>query len=379
MSGRVAISGSKNAALPILAASLLTTGRCHLTNMPDIDDVNVMLKILADLGSQIKRPHRHEIIIATPKIRLSTPNPQLVQRLRASILLAGALIARTGQCRLFHPGGCVIGRRPIDTHLEAFRQLGVALRQEDNYYQLTTKQLRGRQIFLDEVSVTATENAVMAACLARGKTTITPAACEPHVVDLCLFLQKMGYQISGAGNHTIVITTNNKQLSTINIEHRLISDEVETGTLAAAALITKGKITLDNAPVDNLASIIHKLRQFGGRLSIKKPSLIVEYTEPLTAAGVQVDTWPRLPTDLQPVLTVLATQSRGTSLIHDWMYERRLGYIDELVKMGASITLCDPHRAIVAGPTKLSGGQIISPDIRAFLLFTLHYGQTYCH
>lgn len=369
--GATTISGGKNAALPILAASLLTTGICRLTNLPDIEDVTTMLAILEGLGVKINRHSRHELTLNAAKLNKSQPHPQLVQRLRASILIAGALLTRTGRCRLFHPGGCVIGRRPIDTHLEAFSRLGIKIKQENDYYQLTNRGLRGRRIFLDEVSVTATENAIMAACLARGVTAITPAACEPHVVDLCRFLSKLGYQINGAGTHTIIITGNN-QLSAIDIEHRLVSDEVETGTLAIAILATKGQATLNNVPADNLDCIIHKLRAMGGLLNLRNDQLLVEYpAKPLMASKIQVDTWPRLPTDLQPPLTVLATQASGNSLIHDWIYERRLGHIDELTKMGAEIILCDLHRAIVCGPTPLYGNQIISPDIRAGIAFVL--------
>lgn len=362
LEGEVITPGCKNAALPIIAACLLTDEECVIENVPNIFDVHVMLDILTDLGAKIQWLDKHTVSIHCQKITKHQLDPEKVRLLRASILFMGPLLARLGKIEMFHPGGCVIGRRPVDVHFEALRNLGATITQDGVNYYAQADKLVGKQMFLDEVSVTATENAVMASVLAKGETIITPAACEPHVVDLVNFLKKMGADIIGEGTHTIKIRGVKKLKGT---KYKIIPDQLDAGTFAVAAAATKGHIIIKNIIPLHLECIVHKLKEMGVNLDLRENELEVFPSPNLKAAKIQIDTWPRLPTDLQAPFCVLATCSQGTSLVHDWMYERRFGYIDELIRMGANITLCDPHRALVTGPTKLYGTKIISPDIRA--------------
>ena len=360
--GTIKISGSKNAALPIIAATLLTDETCKLSNVPRIDDVKNLLKIMEKIGS------KHDFVgndltIRTEKITSHILDEKLVRKLRASILLMGPMLARVGKCKMPHPGGCIIGRRPIGVHFDALRMMGVKITQDEEFYFAEVNKLKlPEQIYLDEVSVTGTENALMAASLGTGRTTICPAACEPHVQDLAEFLTQMGARIEGAGTHNLVVEGVDK-LSGAN--HRVVSDEVESGTMAVAAIATKGRIRLENAPIKNMMPIIHKLTQMGAEIKIKDNYIEFIYNGEIKSTKIQVDTWPRIPTDLQPPLTVLATQAEGTSLVHDWLFDRRFGYADDLVKMGANITLCDPHRILITGPTKLYPTNMPTLDLRA--------------
>jgi UDP-N-acetylglucosamine 1-carboxyvinyltransferase len=273
------------------------------------------------------------------------------------------MLARIGKCELAHPGGCIIGKRPVGVHFDVLHEMGAKIIQDENCYSAEAKKINlPDRIYMDEVSVTATENAMMAASLGQGKTTLCPAACEPHVQDLAHFLQKMGAIIDGEGTHNITITGVSKLSGT---EHRIISDEVEAGTFAIAGILTKGKVKLLNAPIENLEPIISKLKQMGAKIEIKNEEATFSHQGDLKATKIQVDTWPRIPSDIQPPLTVLATQANGTSLIHDWLYDRRFGYTDDLAKMGANITMCDPHRVLVTGPTKLNSAKLPSLDLRA--------------
>ncbi|MFA6423655.1 MAG: UDP-N-acetylglucosamine 1-carboxyvinyltransferase [Patescibacteria group bacterium] len=360
--GTIKVSGSKNAALPIIAATLMTDETCKLTNVPRINDVENLLKIMAKLGT-IYDFTGNDLTIRTEHVKSFILDTDLVRKLRASILLMGPLLARTGKCKMVHPGGCIIGKRPIGVHFDALRAMGVKITQDEEYYLAEVKKIKlPERIYLDEVSVTATENAIMAASLGQGRVTITPAACEPHVKDLAEFLQSMGAEISGEGTHEIIVTGTTKLNGT---NHKIISDEVEAGTFAIAGIATKGKIKLQNAPIKNLEPIIFKLKQMGAEIEIKDQDIIFSYKDGLKATKIQVDTWPRLPSDIQPPFTVLATQVEGTSLIHDWLYDRRFGYIDDISRMGANITLCDPHRILVTGPTKLYPAKLPTIDLRA--------------
>lgn len=362
LKGTVKISGSKNAALPIIAATLLTDQTCRLSNVPRIEDVKNLLKIMEKLGTKYDFTG-NDLTIRTEKIKTHIIDKILVRSLRASILLMGPLLSRIGKCEISHPGGCIIGKRPIGVHFDVLRAMGVKISQnEDSYIAETKKIILPKRIYMDEVSVTATENAIMAATLGQGQTTLCPAACEPHVQDLVLFLQKMGAVIDGEGTHNVTITGVTKLNGT---EHKIVSDEVESGTFAIAAIATKGKVKLENAPIKNLEPLIHKLNQMGAKTEIKGEEAIFSYQGPLKAVTIQVDTWPRIPSDLQPPLTVLATQAEGTSLVHDWIFDRRFGYTDDLAKMGANITMCDPHRVLVTGPTKLYPANLPTLDLRA--------------
>lgn len=365
--GTTYINGSKNAALPMLAASILTDEPVALHNVPMIRDVMILLDILRHLGTTVEIDD-HTVRLQTKTVATTRLPDELASKLRASILLIGPLLARAGQVILRHPGGCILGRRPVGSHFDALQALGATFQQDDSHYYGKAVQLIGARMFLDEVSVTATENALMAAVLTHGTTIIEPAACEPHIVSLGRMLEQMGADIEGLGTHTITVRGVEALRGT---EATVNSDEIETGTLAIAIGLTHGSGTLMNVPTDSLTSIRHKLSQMGIVTELSGTSLKVGVRDRFSPARIQIDTWPRLPTDLQPQLTVLATQADGQSLVHDWMYDRRLLYIDELVRMGANVLLCDPHRALVSGPTPLRGRTIPSPDLRAGMAFVL--------
>lgn len=366
LSGTVTISGSKNAALPAMAAALLTDETVRLTNVPKIGDVDTLAEILRSLGADVAQIDDNTWEITAADITTAVTN-DLASRLRASILLLGPLLARHHSIRLPHPGGCVIGKRPVGTHFEALRGLGAEIVAEDGVYIGTTNGLTGAALYLDEVSVTATENAVMAAALASGTTTIRPAALEPHVVNLCEMLVAMGANIEGIGTHTITVHGVEKLRG---VTHRVVSDEIETGTYAVAAAITGGELTLLNAPLD-LDPILYKLRAMGVEAEQDGDRVTVRRGEELVGTKLQVDTWPRFPTDLQPQFGALMTQAKGKSSIHEWMYESRLKYTESLAAMGADVTVINPHQVVIHGPTPLTASVIDSPDLRSGIAFVL--------
>ncbi len=368
LKGTIKPGGSKNGALAIIAATLLTDQPCQISNVPEILDVKILLEIIQKLGVKVQKEKPHQYKIQAADIKTTKLDSRLVQKLRASILLMGPLLARKGKMEMLHPGGCIIGKRPVGTHFQALEKLGVEITQDKlSYYAKSAsggknKKLKPAQIFLDEPSVTATENTIMAAVLTPGKTTIKYAACEPHVQDLCQFLSKMGAEISGIGTQTLEICGVKKLQGAV---HKIIPDNIEVGTFAAAAAATCGDVIIQNVIPENLDPILNKLKMMGVKFELGKDFLHIKPTTNLRPSRIQTAPWPGFPTDLQAPFCVLATQANGTSLVHDWMYERRLSYIDELIKMGADIILCDPHRALVNGPKKLFSAKIGSPDIRA--------------
>jgi UDP-N-acetylglucosamine 1-carboxyvinyltransferase len=372
--GSVAISGSKNAALPAMCAALLSDSPSTLTNVPDISDVHSLARILESTGARVVQIDRHTWEIGGAGMTRSEIDYLLGRRLRASVLLLGPILARLGKIKLPHPGGCVIGKRPVGTHFEALRGLGATIEHQKtdeghDYYIGSAPTLHGAYLYLDEVSVTATENAVMAAALAEGVTTIRPAAMEPHVVNLCEMLIRMGAHIEGVGTHTLVVTGVN-QLRGAN--HRVVSDEIETGTYAVAAAITNGELTLTNVPSD-LDPILYKLKVMGVDVQKFNDTLIVKRGSELVGTNLQVDTWPRFPTDLQPQFGALATQASGETHIHEWMYENRLNYTKSLAAMGASVSGKEhnPHQVTITGPSSLHAATIESPDLRSGIAFVL--------
>lgn len=358
--------GSKNAALPLICATLLTTDECIIKNVPPIADVKVMIKLLRDIGVEINWLETNTLKIHAKKIEKHKLDPFLTHQLRASLLLMGPMLARLGKIQMIHPGGCYIGTRPVGTHFDALRALGAKISQDKTNYYLEAKKLKGAPIYLDEQSVTATENTILAAVLAPGTTIIKYAACERHIVILAEFLNSMGADISGAGTTTIIIKGKKKLHGA---EIKAIDDELEVGTFIALSLATKSNLNLSASSFDGLEPILHRAQKMGATFKIIKnrTESILKITAPkeIKAARIQCSPWPGFPTDLHPPFAIAATQALGMSLIHDWMYERRLFYVDELIKMGADIVICDPHRAMISGPTKLYGTHIISPDIRA--------------
>jgi UDP-N-acetylglucosamine 1-carboxyvinyltransferase len=369
LKGTLILSGNKNAALPMLAAALLTDEKVVLTNVPRIKDIETMMEIISALGVEIEETNHHELTVHAKNVKTTELDPDLCRHIRASILLAGPMLARCGRINLPPPGGDVIGRRRVDTHLMALRSLGVEI-EIDYGYDMKTSGLRGHEIFLDEASVTGTENALMAACMAEGRTVIRNAASEPHVQDLALFLNKMGARISNIGSNTLIIQGVDKLHGG---EYQINPDHIEVGSFIGAAAVTKGEILIKNAVPEHLRMILLAFKRLGITVEIQGQDIFVPREQSLQimtdAHGVipRIDDgpWPAFPADLMSIATVVATQCEGAILIFEKMYESRMFFVDKLFSMGAHIVLCDPHRAIVMGPTKLHGEFLISPDIRA--------------
>ncbi|MDO8507811.1 MAG: UDP-N-acetylglucosamine 1-carboxyvinyltransferase [bacterium] len=363
LSGKVKISGSKNAALPIIAATILTKGKNVLKNVPNITDIHDLLEIVEKLGAKINFSG-NTLEIDNTSINGNDPDPNLVRNIRASILLIGPLLARNNKVNISAPGGCFIGNRPLDDIFDLFEQFGAEIREEKDIYHFTAPHLEGKEITLRHMSVTATENAVMTAVLAKGKTVLRLAACEPHVQDLCRFLNKMGARISGIGTNELTITgvENLKPC-----EYSIVSDEIEAATYMVAAAATSSEITLENIETSTVEySIFSKFREANVELEIKKNSITVKKSYGIKSVKkLWTAPCPHFPTDLQAPFAILMTQANGSTLIHETMFEGRLNYIKEIKKMGANATILDPHRAVIIGPTPLFGKRITTLDLRA--------------
>lgn len=362
LSGTIKVAGMKNAATPIIAATLLTKEECIIDNLPRISDVLKMLEIIESLGGKVRWQGEHQVVISTSDIEPSSIDEKAVACMRSSILLLGPLLARFRNVKLPEPGGCIIGNRPIDTHLYALGKLGADISRENGHYNLKADNLRGNTIILPEFSVTATENTLMAASLVPGRTIIKLAAAEPHVQDLIKFLNNMGAKISGSGTHTLVI---DGVKSLHGASHSVIPDQIEAGTFAVAAAVTRGEVTIENIIPEHLEIILLSLDKAGVKYELGENWLKIKPAASLQAFRLQTFPYPGFPTDLQAPFGVLATQCTGTSLIQDPMYEGRLGYVQELIKMGANAIVADPHRVIITGPTPLYGQEIKSFDLRA--------------
>ena len=368
--GTITPSGNKNSALPLIAAALLTDEPVTLRNLPRIRDVRGMLEIAGELGAQIEELGPHEIRITANNLRGHEISPTLAREIRTSLLFAGPLLARRKHAVLGLPGGDVIGRRRNDTHFLALQALGAELDASQTGYALKTTGLCGAEIFLDEASVTATENALMAAVLAAGDTIIRNAASEPHVQELARVLASMGAKVGGIGTNTLHVSGVE---SLHGVEHRLWSDHMEVGSLIAAAAMTRGEITIRDVAPQHLRMTRLVFTRLGVDTEIRGGDLFVSGTQRLLVEpdlGNKVPTvrsqpWPGFPADLTSIATALATQVKGTVLIHEWMFDGRLYWVDSLVNMGARVVLADPHRAVVVGPSQLHGSELRSPDIRA--------------
>ena len=369
LAGTIRPAGNKNAALPALAATLLTAEEVVLENVPRIRDVETLMEILRSLGATVEWMDGNEVRVVAAGVDGGRPDPEMAKEIRASILLAGPLLARFGSVALGPPGGDVIGRRRLDTHFLALEALG-GERGTEHGFEMTSRGLRGADLFLDEPSVTGTENAVMAAVLARGRTLIRNAAAEPHVQDLCNLLNQMGGRIRGIGTHILEIEGVEELHGT---RFRLGADHIETGSFIGLAAVTRSEITIEDAPLTHLDSTLLGLGRLGIRCSARGSSLVVHGDRELQVQAdafnhvpkVDDGPWPAFPADLTSIALVAATQCSGTVLIHEKMFESRMYFTDKLVGMGAQIILCDPHRAVVVGPSPLRGGVLESPDIRA--------------
>ncbi len=369
VSGTVRAAGNKNGALPILAATVLASEEVRLANLPRIRDVEVMVELLADLGAKAEWTGPNEVCVDSSGVSKTELDPDLCREIRASFLLAGPLLARFGRAVVPPPGGDVIGRRRLDTHIHAFAALGVSM-EVNGAYDLRTDGLVGTRLYLDEASVMATENAIMAAVLASGETIVGHAACEPHIQDLCRFLVAIGAEIEGIGSNVLRIRGVERLGGG---SYRIGPEHVEVASFAALAAVTGGDLTIEDVQPDDLIAIVPAFRKLGIELEVGETSLRVR---PGQALGVVDDLggqipkiesgiWPAFPADLTSIAVVAATQATGTVLVFEKMFESRLFFVDKLVSMGARIILCDPHRAVVTGPAKLFGQRLESPDIRA--------------
>ena len=373
LTGTVRAAGNKNAALPIVAGVLLSSGTVTLHDVPDIVDVLLLLELLESMGVQVERlgPNSWRFD-DMGSVNATELDPGLCERIRGSLLLAGPLVARHGEVKIPVPGGDVIGRRRIDTHVIALEGLGARYDFVDSYhFTAPTGGLRGADIFLDEPSVTGTENAVMAAVLATGDTVLENVACEPHVQDLCRFLVSMGAQIGGIGSNVLRITGVSELGGT---EYTIQPDHIEVGSFIGLAAVTGGELVIENAgKLAQLRPLLTGFARLGVEMVIEGDSIRIPPEQRLTIRddiGSQIPKiedgpWPQFPADLTSIAITVATQSSGTVMIHEKMFESRMFFTDKLVAMGARIVLCDPHRAVISGPARLRGARMESPDIRA--------------
>lgn len=362
LKGTVKMSGYKNSAGPILAASLLTEEISIIDNLPRCHDVLNLIKILEQIGTKIEWISPHKIKINPKDIDPSKIPHDTFQKMRISVLLVGPLLARFKKFKIPHPGGDKIGIRPITTHLKALESFGVSIKEKDGFYIFSApKNLEGQHIVLDEFSVTATENIMMLASKAKGETKIEIAAAEPQIQDLGNMLKKMGAEVQGLGTHTIKIKGKKKLSGT---KFSICYDPTEAGTFLIAFATTQGQGTIENVNPEHLSLFLKKMKEIGVNFEVKKDKILVNKSNNLKPTKIQVLPYPGFPTDLQPQVSLLLTQIKGKSLVHDPLYENRFNHMHELRKMGADIEITDPHRALIFGKNNLKANRITAPDIR---------------
>lgn len=363
LSGEVEISGYKNSAGAVLAASLLSEEPSVIDNLPLVSDVLNEIEILRQMGAEIEWLGKRRIKISPAKINPEKIPIDLFEKMRVSVLLVGPLLARFKKCKIPHPGGDRIGLRPISAHLDALKEFGVKTAIGKGFYSFEVpKKLKGKKIVLKEFSVTATENIMMLASLAEGETKIEIAAAEPQVQDLGNFLKEMGLKIEGVGTHTILIEGKKKLKGA---KFKISPDPLEAGTFLIALALTGGEGRIKNVNPEHLTMFLEKMREIGVNFEIKKNEILVKKSNKLKATKIQVLPYPGFQTDLQPQISILLTQADGKSLIHDPLYENRFQYLHELKKLGADIEITDPHRALIFGKKKLIGNKINASDIRS--------------
>ena len=375
LSGTIRPAGNKNAALPIVAAALLTEDEVFLENVPRIRDIETLVLLLRSVGAEAEWTAPNSLRIKASDIHAGTLDPVLCEKIRGAILLAGPLLARCGSVTLPPPGGDVIGRRRLDTHFLAFEALGATFTAGAEFT-LTAKELRGRDIFLDEPSVTGTENAMCAAALAKGTTIFRNAASEPHVQDLAHFLVGMGAQIEGIGTNTLTVHGVDRLHG---CTHRIGPDHIEVGSFIGLAAVTRSELRIADAGVEHLRSILMGFERLGISCIIDGKDLIVPKEQSRRIRDdlgghvpkLEDQPWPAFPADVMSIAIVTATQCEGLILMHEKMFESRMFFVDKLISMGARIVLCDPHRALVSGPSQLRAGNVESPDIRAGMAMLL--------
>jgi UDP-N-acetylglucosamine 1-carboxyvinyltransferase len=362
LSGTVAVEGNKNAALPLLAACLLTTDQCVLHNVPRIGDVEVMARLLLDLGAEIDGIGSTTLRVRCASVVKDEPDPALVGRLRGSVLLLGPLLARKGSARLAPPGGDFPARRTIGTHLDALMSMGARVGDGAGHLLEVPGGLTPTSIYLYEASVTGTETALLAAAAAPGVSEIRHAACEPHVVELCEFLRKLGAGVTGIGSTTIRVEGGMKLHGA---EHRLWGDYIEAGSWAVVGAITGGEIDVRGARSEDMEVVGAVLKRLSVECGMDGDVFRVRSSRPKAAGRITTGLWPGFPSDLISLVTVLATQADGRTLVHDWLYELRLFALEQMSAMSADLFLCDPHRIIVTGPRRLRGRPLDSRDLRS--------------
>ncbi|AHC13517.1 UDP-N-acetylglucosamine 1-carboxyvinyltransferase [Salinispira pacifica] len=370
LKGTIKASGNKNAALPCITAAILSEEEVVLKNIPLIEDVYVLFDILRELGGSVQETgNRGEFKITMGSINTHDVPPELAKKIRASILLAGPMLARSGKVVLSPPGGDVIGRRRLDTHMLVLKGLGAQI-DIDGQISFSANKLKGDDIFLDEASVTATENAIMAAALAEGTTILRNVASEPHVQDLCNMINSMGGKISGIGSNILTIQGVKKLHGT---EFSIGADFMEVGSYIGLAAVTGGDLTITKADPHHLRMVKMGFAKLGIHWETQGDSIHISPVQPMKVVSdlggmipkIDDAPWPGFPPDLLSIILTVATQVEGTILIHEKMFESRMFFVDKLIGMGAKIVLCDPHRAVISGPSRLSGSQLVSPDVRA--------------
>lgn len=368
LEGNLRVSGNKNSVFPCVSAALLTEEEVVLENISALSDTEVLIKILKKLGISVQK-NGSTLTIKANSIKQYTLPQELMMKLRGSIVLAGSMLSRMGKVIFYHPGGDIIGQRNIDTHLSGFKALGVDIKKDNLKYFLQTQKKEGNfDVFLPEASVTATENLILASVLGTKVTVLRNCAKEPHIVDLCRMLTQMGALVEGIGSDTLKITGVEKLHGT---KYRIGIDFIEVGTYAIAAVITGGRLQIEGLDNTDLDPIKINLERFGIKFERENNILSVWAEKLKSVSNLTTNIWPGFPTDLMSAAIVLATQSKGVVLCHDWMYEGRMFFIDKLISMGANVTLADPHRVFVYGPTRLKGRSLETPDIRAGMALVL--------
>jgi len=361
LEGTIRVSGAKNASLPDLCAALLTDQPVVLRNIPEVRDIRTMLRVLESLGAETETRVGGVVEVRAADLACLEAPYDLVKTMRASVLVLGPLLARAGRARVSLPGGCAIGARPIDLHLAAFEKMGATIEIVHGYVEARARRLQGAEIYFDTVTVTGTENVIMAASLAEGETLIQNAACEPEIVDLCVLLQSMGANIDGAGSPTIRVV-GTPALG--GAEHDVLPDRIETGTFIAACAVAGGEIEIRNCRPAALRSVIDKLREVGVRIEEGPENLRVRAPRVVSPANVATHPYPGFPTDMQAQYLTLMTQASGTSTVTETIFENRFMHVGELQRMGAQIRL-EGRTAVITGPTPLSGAQVMATDLRA--------------
>ena len=367
LKGAIEVKGAKNDALVIFAASLLASQPVTVSNVPDIEDAKRLLELMEKLGCKVERLKPGEYKIKTGNLNSYLIDPEIAKKIRASILLTAPLLVRFGKVKFPHPGGCVIGKRPIDQFLEGYKSMGAKIYNRGNLYETVAPQLKGAEFIFNNITVTGTESLLMAAVLAKGRTTLKNCACEPEVKSLADFLNSCGAKITGAGTPYITIEGVSRLKGGT---HRVIPDRVEAGSFAILGAATNSHISIKNCEPAHLDSLLNMLKKAGIHLKVRKTSIKI-FPSRLNSVNIKTHEYPGFPTDLQASFCVLLTQSKGSGLVHETIYEGRLLWAEELKRMGAEIHTYDPHRIEIKGPTKLRGREIESPDIRAGMAYII--------